>query len=48
MQAYCFQYKKRLSTKQEAMLKQQGKLTTTKNLKIKGAKRRNKVLESDS
>ena len=45
MQAYCFRYKKRLSTKQEAMLKQQGKLTTKKNLKIKGAKKRSKVHE---
>ena len=43
MQAYRFRYKKRLSTKQEAMLKRQGKLTAKKNLKIKGAKKRSKV-----
>ena len=43
MQAHRFRYKKRLSTKQEAMLKRQGKLTAKKNLKIKGAKKRSKV-----
>ena len=45
MQASCFQYKKRLSSKQEVMLKQQGKLTTKINPKIKGAKKRSKVHE---
>ena len=45
MQAYRFLYKKRLPTKQEAMLKRQGKLTAKKNLKIKGAKKRSKVHE---
>ena len=40
MQASCFQYKKRLSSKQEVMLKQQGKLTTKINPKIKGAKKK--------
>ena len=45
MQAYRFLYKKRLHSKQEAMLKRQGKLTAKKNLKIKGAKKRSKVHE---
>ena len=45
MQAYRFLYKKRLSSKQEAMLKRKRKLTAKKNLKTKGAKKRSKVHE---
>ena len=45
MQTSCSRYKKRLSTKREAMLKRQRKLTTKTNPKIKGAKKRSKVHE---
>ena len=45
LQASFSQYKERLFTKQEAMLKRQRKLTAKKNPKIKGSKKRNKVHE---
>ena len=41
MRTSCSRYKKMLSKKREAMLKQQMKLTTKENTKIKGAKKGN-------
>ena len=41
----CSRYKKRLASKREVMLQRQRKLTTKKNPKIKGAKKKSKVHE---
>ena len=41
----CSRYKKRLATKREVMLQRQRKLTTKKNPKIKGTKKKSKVHE---
>ena len=45
MQTSCSPYKKKLLTKQEAMLKWERRLTMRKNPKIKGAKMRSKMHE---
>ena len=41
----CLRYKNRLATKREVMLQRQRKLTTKKNPKIKGTKKKSKVHE---